>query len=80
MILTTLGLMDESLLIKREGLIENESESTSTVEYCVSGCRGVAHVTGLADSLSHFCNQHVHRSVHVTVKKIDAVESAIAQL
>jgi hypothetical protein len=72
MITTTLGLIEESMLMKREGVIDNENEFTTTVEYCLSGCNGPAHVTGKPDSLSHFCNQHVHRSVHVTVKKLES--------
>lgn len=80
MVITTLGLMDESQLVKREDSIVNNNEVTQTVEYCIIGCRGVAHVTGQPDSVSHFCKQHVHRSVHVTVKKIDASHGIAASL
>lgn len=36
-ITTTKGLMDESLLKKREGGFENETEQTSWVEYWLDG-------------------------------------------
>jgi hypothetical protein len=74
---TTLGPLDESLLIKREGLIDNENERTQTVEYCLKGCKGVAHITGKADSEMHFCNQHVHRSVHIELKKVAFSETEV---
>lgn len=66
---TTLGLVDESELQKLDGSIDNDNERTATVEYCLANCPGDAHKTGTADSDSHFCNLHVHRSVHVTLKK-----------
>jgi hypothetical protein len=78
LITTTLGPIDEALLIKREDLTDNENETTAAVEYCLIGCRGAAHVTGQADTTSHFCNQHVHRSVHVTVKKTEAAGGVVA--
>lgn len=34
---TTKGLMDEELLEKREGLIDNDNERTSWVEYWLDG-------------------------------------------
>ena len=37
MITTTKGLMDESLLDKREGTVENDNESTTWVEYWLDG-------------------------------------------
>lgn len=37
MITTTKGEMDESLLEKREGSIDNDTESTSWVEYWLDG-------------------------------------------
>lgn len=73
---TTLGPLDELLLVRHDGIIDNENESTTSVEYCLKGCSGPAHVTGQADAESHFCSQHVHRSVHVTLKKVAAGESA----
>ena len=36
-ITTTKGLMDEELLEKREGLIDDENERTSWVEYWLDG-------------------------------------------
>lgn len=79
-ITTTLGDVDEALLMKREDSIDNENEKTGIVEYCLNGCNGPAHVTGIPDSATHFCNQHVHRSVHVTVKKTETLFSEGAVL
>jgi hypothetical protein len=56
---TTKGEMDDSLLEKREGSIDNENELTTWVEYW------------LLDEL-------VHRSVHVTLKKMPVFAGAEA--
>jgi hypothetical protein len=48
---TTKGEMDDSLLEKREGTVDNENELTSWVEYWSDG-------------------ELVHRSAHVTLKKM----------
>ena len=48
---TTKGEMDDSLLEKREGTVDNENELTTWVEYWLNG-------------------ELVHRSAHVTLKKI----------
>jgi hypothetical protein len=72
---TTHGLKDESELMKLPGLVDSDDEHTTTVEYCLLNCPGDAHKTGVPDSASHFCNQHVHRSVHVTLKKAVTAES-----
>ena len=47
MITTTKGLMDESLLGKREGTIDNDNETTTWVEYWLTGelVHRSAHVT-----------------------------------
>jgi len=47
MITTTKGLMDESLLDKREGTIDNDNETTTWVEYWLTGelVHRSAHVT-----------------------------------
>jgi len=37
MITTTKGLMDEALLDKREGTIDNDNETTTWVEYWLGG-------------------------------------------
>ena len=37
MITTTKGLMDEALLDKREGTIENDNETTTWIEYWLGG-------------------------------------------
>ena len=61
--------MDESLLDKYEGFVDNDNERTTTVEYCLLGCEGAAHKTGIADSDTYFCARHVHRSAHIALKK-----------
>jgi len=47
MVMTTKGEMDEAILEKREGTIENENESTTWVEYWLDGelVHRSAHVT-----------------------------------
>jgi hypothetical protein len=48
---TTKGDMDDSLLEKREGNVDNDNEYTTWVEYWLDG-------------------ELVHRSAHVTLKKM----------
>ena len=50
-VFTTKGDMDETLLEKKEGFVDNENEYTTWVEYWHEG-------------------ELVHRSVHVTLKKM----------
>ena len=50
-IFTTKGDMEESLLEKKEGVLDNDNEYTTWVEYWHEG-------------------ELVHRSVHVTLKKM----------
>jgi len=57
LITTTKGDMDESLLEKREGSIDNDNEMTTWVEYWLDG-------------------ELVHRSVHVTLKKVPSFAGA----
>ena len=54
LISTTKGEMDESLLEKKEGVVNNDNEYTTWVEYWLDG-------------------ELVHRSVHVTLKKMPSV-------
>jgi len=56
-VMTTKGEMDDALLDKREGTIDNEDEYTTWVEYW------------LMDEL-------VHRSAHVTLKKMPTFAGA----
>jgi hypothetical protein len=51
LVTTTKGEMDDSLLEKKEGIVDNENEYTTWVEYWLD-------------------NELVHRSAHVTLKKI----------
>jgi hypothetical protein len=54
LVTTTKGEMDDSLLEKREGTVDNENELTTWVEYWLEG-------------------ELVHRSAHVTLKKMPSV-------
>jgi len=63
------GALDETQLVKHEIVVDTDHEHTTAVEYCLIGCDGPAHQTGTPDALGHFCAQHVHRSVHVTIKQ-----------
>lgn len=78
-ITTTLGDMDESLLMKRNGLVDNEDELTTTVEYCLAGCTSNAHRTGIPESPGYFCSRNVHRSVNMTLKKNVSIEGVAAK-
>lgn len=61
--------IDATLLRRMDGLVDNDQETTTIVEYCLLNCPGSAHQTGIPDSPSHFCNRHVHRSVAVQLKQ-----------
>jgi len=54
LISTTKGPMDDSLLAKTEGVVDNDDERTTWVEYRLDG-------------------EIVHRSAHVTLKKMPAM-------
>jgi hypothetical protein len=56
---TTKGEMDDALLEKKEGTIDDENELTTWVEYWLEG-------------------ELVHRSVHVTLKKMPTFVGAEA--
>jgi hypothetical protein len=58
---TTKGDMDDSLLEKREGTVDNENELTAWVEYWLEG-------------------ELVHRSVHVTLKKMPSIGGETASI
>lgn len=64
-ITTTLGDMDDSLLEKREGVVDNDNEHTTWVEY---------RLKGQPDSPA------IHRSVHVTLKKNVSLFSEVQSL
>jgi len=59
LVTTTKGEMDDSLLEKREGTVDDENEYTTWVEYWLEG-------------------ELVHRSAHVTLKKIPTFAGAEA--
>lgn len=56
---TTKGEMDDSLLSKQEGSLDNDNETTTWVEYYLDG-------------------ELVHRSAHVTLKKMPTFAGAEA--
>lgn len=61
LVTTTKGEMDESLLEKKEGTVDNENEFTTWVEYWLDG-------------------ELVHRSAHVTLKKMPPIGGEAAAL
>lgn len=77
MIYTKNGEVDEATLIKRMDSLDNANETTTATEYCVVGCTGPAHVSGVPDSAMHFCDQHVRRDVNMVLKPA-AAESVAA--
>lgn len=80
MIFTTLGDMDESLLQRLDGKVDNENEETDTVEYCLKNCHGPAHTTGVPDSESFFCRYHIRRDAAIRLKKMPPVIGEAAKL
>ena len=58
---TTKGDMDDALLVKKEGTVDNENELTTWVEYWLDG-------------------ELVHRSAHVTLKKMPPLFAEAAQI
>jgi hypothetical protein len=70
LITTTRGLMEEDRLCKSEYLsADTDDLRTVWTEYCELGCPGPAHVTGIPDRDTVFCQHHLHHSVHVTMKR-----------
>jgi hypothetical protein len=61
LVTTTKGEMDDSLLEKREGSVDNDNEQTTWVEYWHEG-------------------ELVHRSAHVTLKKMPPIGGEAATL
>lgn len=57
LITTTKGEMDDGALERREGVVDNDNEHTTWVEYWLLG-------------------ELVHRSVHVTLKKVPSFVGA----
>lgn len=76
-ILTTLGERDDAELVKRAERLEDDEMIVDTVEYCLPSCDGRAHMGNVPDATSHFCDRHIHRSVHVTMKQWPAGLGAV---
>jgi hypothetical protein len=66
---TTLGEMDVEALQQCEYVYENDDQRVTAVEYCLRDCAGEAHRTGAPAGSGCFCPSHVHRSVHVIMKR-----------
>lgn len=80
MITTTLGDRDEAELLKHDDVVDNDHEHTTVVEYCLKDCPGAAHQTGQATGAHCFCERHIHRSAHVTLKRWpEGMSGAIGQ-
>ena len=61
LVTTTKGLMDDALLEKRTGVVDNDNELTTWTEYRLDG-------------------ELIHRSVHVTLKKMPAMFGEAAKI
>ena len=66
---TTLGPKPESELIRTTVQVETVDQIVTSHEYCLAGCSGSAHRTGVADAEGLLCRQHVHRSLNVHIKR-----------
>lgn len=73
------GDLEEALLLRHDDRVEDDEKVIVSVEYCLASCAGPAHQTGAADRDGCFCSQHVHRSVHATMKRWPEGLSGIAQ-
>jgi hypothetical protein len=69
LIQTIHGEMDTAQLQRIDGLVDDDVERTTTVEYCLLDCPGDAHRTGIAQGIGCFCSHNVHRSVNMTLKQ-----------
>lgn len=61
-------MVEDSELQLKITRIDDAVEETTNVEYCWKDCPGSAHLTGIPDCSSHFCDLHVHRSAAVRCK------------
>lgn len=69
-ITTTRGDVDEAALRKTEYVsADTDDHRVVWTEYCEAACTGPAHTTGQPDTAMVFCAQHIHHSVHVTMKR-----------
>lgn len=80
LITTTLGEMDDSLLRKTEGSIDDAHARTTWVEYCLLDCEGDAHRTRHLDAPGVFCARHIHRSGSGLLKEPVCAEAIAAIL
>ena len=68
---TSKGDMDESLLEKKEGQINDDVEVTDWVEYWLGGTPGCSHLPEDPSRICSACGgELVHRSAFVRLKKM----------
>lgn len=68
-ITTTLGDMDDSLLEKTEGTLDNDNENTTWVEYRLKGDPPPEVRDGVCQSCLKGECKHIHRSAGINLKK-----------
>ena len=68
------GELDDSLLEKTEGTLENDNERTTWVEYRMKGDPAPRVKDGVCLDCAEGICRHVHRSAHVTLKKLPAMQ------
>lgn len=74
----TFRQVDESALMKRVDIFENDDVRLEATEYCLRGCTGQAHVVDRALGDGCFCDLNVHRSAHGVVKRWPQEVGAVA--
>jgi hypothetical protein len=72
--------MDDSLLRKTEGSIDDPHAYTTWVEYCLLECDGPAHTSRHPDAPGLFCAKHIHRSGSGLLKEPVCAEAIAAIL
>jgi hypothetical protein len=80
LIFTTLGEIDEDLLRRTDGKIDNDNECTIWTEHCLKDCDGPAHQSNQPDEPWLFCQKHVKREVHITLKQGISLMSAVGEI
>lgn len=80
MIETKYGMMDETFFEKREGVIDNEDELTTWVEYWSGGSTSCPHKLEMPSRLCVLCPaEQVHRSVDMKLLKAAVFAEAVAR-
>lgn len=71
--------LDEAQLQRYDSVYEDDEIRLDLIEYCLVGCEGDAHKTGVAQGDGCFCEKHVHRSASGQVKRWPVEASGVAQ-